>query len=85
MFNARKAQFERRFKKWGFRKNSTSAEWTVILSHVKRRQRLGKDTHLYIDGKLIADAKIKKEETRRLRSINRVGEFRALVSYVLRD
>ena len=47
---------------------------------------MGKDTHLYIDGKLITDAKIKKEETRRLRSINRAGEFRAvLISYVLRD
>ena len=59
-----KAQYERQFKKWKFRKNRTHRDWELAAPIINKRKRSGKETNLYIDGVLIPPTKIRKEISR---------------------
>lgn len=49
-FHNSAGQYERQFKKWGFRKNLTGEEWTTVSRRIDRRKRDGKETELRISG-----------------------------------
>ncbi|KAL0263111.1 hypothetical protein SLS55_002087 [Diplodia seriata] len=49
-FKASAGQYERKFKKWGFRKNLTLSEWQLVSQRIDKRKRDGKETNLRIDG-----------------------------------
>ncbi|KAI9671342.1 MAG: Ankyrin-2 [Alyxoria varia] len=63
-FHASKSQYERHFKKWGFRKNLKSSEWKAIHHKIDKRKREGKDSDLYVDGTMIKKQKVRKETSR---------------------
>lgn len=57
---SRKAQYERRFKKWGFQRNKKSADWKIIAFKVTKRKREMKETEVRIDGDIIPTKKLKE-------------------------
>ena len=59
-----KAQYERQFKIWKFRKNLKSHEWIFVHHRFNKRERNGKESELYVDGVLVPKKKIKKETAR---------------------
>ena len=59
-----KAQYERHFKIWNFRKNLKSHEWIFVHYRFNKRKRDGKKSELYVDGVLVSEKKIKKETAR---------------------
>lgn len=59
-----KAQYEKKFKEWGFAKYSTGQEWKAVSYHVLKRKREGKETDVYRDGKLIPPEKVRKRISR---------------------
>ncbi|RDW66551.1 hypothetical protein BP6252_10186 [Coleophoma cylindrospora] len=63
-FHASQAQYQRKFKDWGFRKYKKDPEWKAIIHHVKKRKREGKDSNVYIKGALIDPKKMRKETSR---------------------
>lgn len=63
-FSASKAQYERQFKIWKFRKNLKSHEWIFVHYRFNKRERNGKESELYVDGVLVPKKKIKKETAR---------------------
>lgn len=70
-----KAQYERQFKKWGFRKNQKGPKWKDAHRRIAKRKRDGKDSIVYIDGVLIPRKRIQKEERHNFPTIQeRYGE-----------
>ncbi|KAI1357142.1 Clr5 domain-containing protein, partial [Xylaria arbuscula] len=63
-FNATKAQYERRFKKWGFRKNKTKEDWEAIALKVTKRKRDNKESEVRIGGEVVLVKKLRKELSR---------------------
>ncbi|PVH70469.1 ankyrin [Cadophora sp. DSE1049] len=63
-FHASKAQYERQFKKWKFRKHRKQHDWASASRIIKKRKRGGKGSDVYIDGVLIETKKICKETSR---------------------
>ena len=63
-FDRRKAQFERRCKLWGFRKNITKDDWRAIASSIFERRTKGKKSWLYLYDKWIPEKKVEKELAR---------------------
>lgn len=59
-----KAQYERQFNKWKFRKNRKHPEWKFVHHRIAKRKRNGKESNLYIGGVLIPTKKIHKETSR---------------------
>jgi hypothetical protein len=59
-----KPQYERQFKKWGFRKNLKSLEWKAVSHHLRKRKREGKESDLYVDETLVPEKKLRKETAR---------------------
>lgn len=59
-----RAQYERQFKKWKFRKNLSDRDWTVIHDRVEKRKRDLKESDVYIDDILVSTKKVKKEVSR---------------------
>ncbi|KAL2850235.1 ankyrin repeat-containing domain protein [Aspergillus pseudoustus] len=58
-------QYTRQFQKWGFKKNSSDKTWKFVANRLEKRKREGKDPgHVWRDGKLIPDAKVRKEISR---------------------
>jgi hypothetical protein len=57
----RKGQYERHFRLWSFKKNSTQATWKAIAKEVRKRQLDGKDSEIYLDGALVPPKKRKKQ------------------------
>jgi hypothetical protein len=68
-----KAQYERQFKKWNFRKNLKQDEWKFIARKVAKRRLDAKETDLYINGVLIPQRKVEKEILRLNFSTTGVG------------
>jgi hypothetical protein len=60
----RKAQYEKQFKDWGFKKNRTKRDWEIMNRKVQHRKRTGKESDVYLDGKLMAADKLRKEISR---------------------
>jgi hypothetical protein len=56
-----KAQYERQFNKWNFRKNRKNPEWKFVHHRIEKRKRCGKESDLFIDGVLTSTKKVRKE------------------------
>ena len=59
-----KAQYERRFRKWGFRKNLKRNEWQLIGTKIERRKQAGLESQVYVFGEALSDDKVQKEISR---------------------
>ena len=59
-----KSQYETQFKKWGLRKNHTSAVWKTIAQILQSRRSLGKKTSVFFDGHLIPEVRVQREISR---------------------
>ena len=60
----RKAQYEKHFKLWGFRKNKTKDVWETIALKVTKRKRENRESEIIIGNKVIPTKKVKKEISR---------------------
>ena len=60
----RKAQYEKHFKLWGFRKNKTKDVWETIALKVTKRKRENRESEIIISGEVIPTKKFKKEMSR---------------------
>ena len=60
----RKAQYERRLTKWGFKKNRKKREWLEIVEKVIERRNDGKDSEVIVDDQIIPAKKLRKEVRR---------------------
>src|SRR5436190_12120057 len=58
------AQYENRFKKWGFRKKQTARKWIDVQGRVEKRKRDGKESNVYNGGRLVPQKKVRKEISR---------------------
>jgi len=56
-----KAQYERQFKIWKFRKNLKSHEWIFVHYRFNKRERNGKESELYVDGVLVPKKRLKRK------------------------
>lgn len=63
-FKRTKAQYERVFKKWGWKKHSKKDDWRFIAAQIKQREKQGRRSEVTIRGDVIPDWKIKKEVSR---------------------
>ncbi|KAL1635207.1 hypothetical protein SLS58_010377 [Diplodia intermedia] len=63
-FRASAGQYERQFKKWGFRKNLTPSEWQLVSRRIDKRKRDGKETDLKIHGIRVPPKKVDKAISR---------------------
>jgi hypothetical protein len=61
---SRKAQYEKKFKEWGFQKNRTKDDWKAVSQKVGLRKRTAKESNVYIDGELMPRKKLQKEISR---------------------
>ncbi|VUC27251.1 unnamed protein product [Clonostachys rosea] len=65
-FIATKSQYIRKLASWKIGKNATTNGWKNAAVAVEKRKRQGKESEIYIDGKLVPSEKMKKEITRHL-------------------
>jgi hypothetical protein len=56
-----KGQYERQFKKWGFRKYSKAERWAVVSRKIAWRQTQGKRTVVRKDGEEVSQERLNKE------------------------
>lgn len=59
-----KAQYIRKFEQWGFKKNSTDEKWKYVAHKLQKRDLEGKESDIYVNGKLVTRKKVKKEVSR---------------------
>jgi hypothetical protein len=78
-----KAQYERQFKKWKFRKHRKQHDWASAGRIIKKRKGGGKGSDVYIDGVLIDTKKICKETSRHDRPTYGRGNYFLRVWYGL--
>jgi post-segregation antitoxin (ccd killing protein) len=60
----RKAQYEKKFKDWGFQKHRTKQDWKVMGQKLGARKRMAKESNVYLDGQLVPAKKVRKEISR---------------------
>jgi hypothetical protein len=63
-FRRTKFQYEDRFRKWGWKKNSKADTWKFIAHRVDKRKRDGKESNVNVNGEAIEPKKLKKEISR---------------------
>ncbi|KFX89643.1 hypothetical protein V490_06896 [Pseudogymnoascus sp. VKM F-3557] len=63
-FKKSKAQYGKQFKEWGFTKNRTKRDWQIMNRKIQRRERTGKGSDVYQDGRLMTAEKLQKETSR---------------------
>ncbi|GAB1315418.1 hypothetical protein MFIFM68171_05628 [Madurella fahalii] len=64
-FHASKAQYERKLREWGIRKNRMrNRDWFLIAQRIARRREQNKDSEVYIDGVQCPPSKVRKETAR---------------------
>ncbi|CAG9982408.1 unnamed protein product [Clonostachys byssicola] len=63
-FTATKSQYIRKLASWKIKKNATSIDWKKAAIIIDKRKRQGKESEIYVDGKLIPSKKMKKETAR---------------------
>ena len=59
-----KAQYETQLRKWNIRKNLTNEEWNYTLLQVRKRKFDGKESDVYLNGRMVAEKRVKKEMSR---------------------
>jgi hypothetical protein len=60
----RKSQYENRFKRWGFRKNGHATEWKFIRRKIGVRKEAGKESAVYLKGRLLSESTVRRETSR---------------------
>jgi hypothetical protein len=60
----RKAQYEKKFREWGFKKNHTKDDWKIVGQKIGKRKRTGKESAVYLDSELMQRKKVQKEISR---------------------
>ncbi|KAK7734363.1 hypothetical protein SLS57_000057 [Botryosphaeria dothidea] len=74
-------QYERQFKKWGFRKNLKKREWEWYFRRERKRKREGKESQLKVDGVLMPKKRVMKaEKTYELTTLEKINMALQLVS-----
>lgn len=63
-FQASKAQYVRKLKRWKIEKNSTCDKWKFASIQTQKRKLEGKETEITINGKPISAKKLRKEMSR---------------------
>ncbi|KAH8753943.1 ankyrin repeat-containing domain protein [Hyaloscypha finlandica] len=63
-FKATKAQYEKKFKEWRFKKNHTKEDWRIVGHKVEQRKRAAKESNVYLDQELMPQKKLRKEISR---------------------
>ncbi|KFX95377.1 hypothetical protein O988_05813 [Pseudogymnoascus sp. VKM F-3808] len=63
-FKKSKAQYEKQLKEWGFTKNRKKRDWQIMNRKIQRRERIGKGSDVYQDGRLMTAEKLQKETSR---------------------
>jgi len=61
---SRKAQYEKKFKEWRFKKNHTKEDWRIVGHKVEQRKRAAKESNVYLDQELMPQKKLRKEISR---------------------
>lgn len=61
---SRKAQYERYFREWGFRKNKAEIDYKVLGQKIEIREKMGRQSDIYRDGELVPRKKVRKEISR---------------------
>jgi hypothetical protein len=61
---SRKAQYEKKFREWGFKKNHTKEDWKIVGHKVGQRKRAAKESNIYLDRELMPRKKVQKEISR---------------------
>jgi hypothetical protein len=59
-----KAQYEKYFKQWGFRKKRTKKDWEIMSQKLETRKRKGRESDVYLEGELMPMKKLQKEISR---------------------
>jgi hypothetical protein len=67
-----KSQYERIFKKWGFKKYQTKEGWVAIGHEVQKREREKKESEVWWNENLIAAKRVRKETQRYASLISRI-------------
>ncbi|KAH8782231.1 ankyrin repeat-containing domain protein [Hyaloscypha sp. PMI_1271] len=68
-FKATKAQYEKKFKEWGFQKNHTKDDWKIVGQKVGLRKRTAKESNVYLDGELMPRKRLQREISRHFMSV----------------
>ncbi|OBT65062.1 hypothetical protein VE03_05223 [Pseudogymnoascus sp. 23342-1-I1] len=63
-FKKTKAQYEKQFKDWGFKKNRTKRDWEIMNRKIQLRKRTGKESNVYLHRQLMPLEKLQKETAR---------------------
>ncbi|KAH7082662.1 hypothetical protein BKA63DRAFT_136118 [Paraphoma chrysanthemicola] len=63
-FIASKSQYEKNFKRWGWRKNLTAPEWRAIIRYIKERIICIDDVEVYFHGNVLSKERIEREKLR---------------------
>jgi hypothetical protein len=61
---SRKAQYEKKFREWGFQKNRSKDDWKIVGQKVVQRKRTAKESNVYVDGELMPRKRLQKEISR---------------------
>lgn len=64
IITSRKAQYERHFKRWGFRKNKKKEIWDAVTHTVTKRKRDSKESEVWVGDERIPAKKLRKELSR---------------------
>lgn len=64
IITSRKAQYERRFKKWGFQKNKKKDIWGGFALKVAKRKRASNESEVWIGRDVVPAKKLRKELSR---------------------
>jgi hypothetical protein len=61
---SRKAQYEKKFKEWGFKKKRSKDDWKIVGQKIGKRKDMGKESNIYLDMELVPRKKVQKEVSR---------------------
>jgi Clr5 domain len=56
-----KSNYERRIRRWKFRKNHAASEWEAVVQRVQSRDRDGKKSNVYIDTRSVSSEKLQRK------------------------
>ncbi|KIX00540.1 uncharacterized protein Z518_10680 [Rhinocladiella mackenziei CBS 650.93] len=60
-FVSTKSNYERRIRRWKFRKNHAAVQWKAVVRRVQSRQRSGKESNVYIDSRFVPPKKLRRK------------------------
>ncbi|EPE33291.1 Ankyrin repeat-containing protein [Glarea lozoyensis ATCC 20868] len=63
-FKATKAQYEKKLRDWGFRRNRSSEAWKMAGQKIDLRTKIGKRSSVYLNGQLVPARRVNREVSR---------------------